>query len=375
MKKTKRTQIALFTGIIAIAAIIGFSFAACDDDGNTTAGGVDDLLTAGLYDKAPPILKDDIPMANIEANDIAAAIYHVKRNSGTYTLLINKDVELEPQVIARSNLTIIGIGRERKINLSKNGNMFLLQANSSNGVYLTIGKNITLVGRSTSGNGNENNNDCVITINGSDSFFTMLDSSKITGNTWQVDPASTSYLSSAVYILNGGAFTLKGGTITGNAISGATSSQVTAGGLYVGGSSSSAFLEGGSITGNTGGLGDVLINPAAGSFILGKTAVVGNIAINAVSTASFAITIAQGWTGNVGKLHLRGNNTTMATVVGYWEGKTVLKAENGVLSSASIAKLNPGNFINSSTSFNTAPINETHKIESSGDNIGKLVKK
>jgi len=50
MKKTKKMQIASILGIIAIAAMIGFSLAACGDDGGsgTTDTVIDDTPTPGL---------------------------------------------------------------------------------------------------------------------------------------------------------------------------------------------------------------------------------------------------------------------------------------------------------------------------------------
>ncbi|MDR2597671.1 MAG: hypothetical protein LBC76_10185 [Treponema sp.] len=364
-------------GMLTMVLVFGMSVVGCDDDSTNDPSNdpIEDPLKAGLYLKSPPILKNDTPIAEVDANDIAAAITYINANPETYTLLIDNDVDLEPQSLDKANvkLTIIGIGSERKIKLSENGQMFSIGASGQTGIELTLGNNITLVGRSSSGNGNENNNDRIIQLNFGNSF-TMLDGSKITGNTCQVDPASTNYLSAAVYVMGNSNFTIKGGTITGNAISGAASSQGVSGGLYVG-TGCSAILEGGSITGNTGGLGDVLLSPAVTSFTFSKTSVVGELTMNTTSAtvSTITITVAQDWTGNVGKLNLRGGSTTMATAVSYWEGRTILTGDS--LTTARVNKITLGNFISSATSYNTADINATHKIENSGENIGKLVKK
>lgn len=152
------------------------------DFGNTTI--TDDItLTARWTD--PNVTPIDID-SQTGTGIVAKTVRYVNTNPGKYTLLIDDDVDLPPQSLTASgaDLTIIGIGNERKIKLSANGVMFYVGHDvwTQTNLGLTLGNNITLVGRSVGGNGNQNNSNCVVHLrNGS--FFTMLNGSKITGNT------------------------------------------------------------------------------------------------------------------------------------------------------------------------------------------------
>ncbi|WP_461248791.1 hypothetical protein, partial [Treponema sp. R6D11] len=112
--------------------------------------------------------------------------------------------------IANVKLTIIGFGGERKINLSSNGALFTVGASGQTGIELTIGNDVTLVGRRADGNGSENNNNSVIYI-GENGSVTMQDGSKVTGNATQGSLGYAVFLKGA-----NSSFTMNGGTITGN---------------------------------------------------------------------------------------------------------------------------------------------------------------
>jgi len=194
-------------------------------------------LDAGLYSGAPDTLTvSSVPIVTVSANNINAAVTYVNSNAGPHTLLINSNVTLSTAPsITTGNLTIIGIGGERTITPATNGRVFNREASAGRG-SLTIGRNITLAGRSSAGNTH-----MIRLMNGNN--FTMLDGSKITGFT-------TSHEAGAVYVASGSTFTMHGGEITGNHSSNNSLSYAT-GGVYVTGTTSRFIMTGSSITGNT----------------------------------------------------------------------------------------------------------------------------
>ncbi|WP_461248693.1 hypothetical protein, partial [Treponema sp. R6D11] len=68
----------------------------------------------GLYQKAPPILPSDPPIASVAANDVAAAVNYAKTSAALatpFTLLLDADVTLTAGQninVANFDLTIIG---------------------------------------------------------------------------------------------------------------------------------------------------------------------------------------------------------------------------------------------------------------------------
>ena len=290
--------------------------------------------------------------------------------AGNYTVIISEDQDLAPRTINTSgvNITLVSITTERKINLSSNGRLFTVGASGQSNISLTLGDNITLVGRSVGGNGNVNNTTSLVFVQYAS--FTMLDGSKITGNR----STGTAYgTSPAVSTTTNGIFIMKGGQITGNAAADTTSNSI-ASGLNVEGTGSYASIEGGSITGNTGGYGDVSCFQNIESFTLSGTAQIGRLFLNAGSATVYTtLTIAGNWTGNVAELNLRGNSSVMATNMGYWEYKPILLAASGYsLQAADIAKITLGNYINNSDGANTQAISGTHSMINAGEYIGRL---
>ena len=314
---------------------------------------------------------------------IAKAIRYINNNADTYTLLINDDVDLSSQSFSTANvkLTIIGIGSEREIRLSSNGRMFTIGSLIRTGIELTLGNNITLVGRSVDGNGNQNNTNSVVRLQDNASF-TMLSGSKITGNT------STGTDGSAAAVdVSSGVFTMKSGSsITGNTATftnpGYPGIKVVSG-LYHGGDEDTVFnIEGGCITGNTALTGDVSIN---GKMILSENAAIGSLTIFSRTDSDFSsrhnpLTIAPGWTGTVQVLNLYGyrqyiGTNPIETVIDRWVNNTVLQAAAGyTLQKSDVEKiLSLGTFISSSSNISTKAISPDYKIEDSGVDIGKLV--
>ena len=194
------------------------------------------LPVAGLYTNDPFLAGELI--TEVAANDIAAVFTYIgtSGNEGTYTLLINQNVNmtgLRPIGINR-HLTIIGLGSECKITMASDARFTVNATNSR----FTLGNNITLDG------GDINRTNSLVTIIMDSAVFTMKDGSKIIGN-------RTSSVNSTVNIANG-TFIMEGGTITGN-ISTSTDEGAT-GGVLIGYSNSTYLgnfeMKGGTITGN-----------------------------------------------------------------------------------------------------------------------------
>jgi len=314
--------------------------------------------SAGLYAKAPPILPNDTAVSTVAANNVASAITYVNSNPKEFTLIIDQDVSAAPQSLSQTNakLTIIGTGEERKITLSSNGALFTVGASSKTGIGLTIGKNITLVGR-------ENNNNSVVSI-GENSTFTMLDGSKVTGNTTDYNLGGAIYLGGA-----NSSFIMNGGIITGNEGKD-VSTVLRAGGLTINIATATVYLNGGSITGNSGPTADISCNN-------GTITLSGNAAIGELCRAldGNPVKIAEGWTGSVSKLNLRGTNNVLADIPEQYTGKQILEGANGyALKASDVAKFSNAYFNIQQTPFASQPVSDTHKIENSGENIGKLIR-
>lgn len=287
-------------------------------------------------------------------NDVEKAIAYIKANPATYTLLIDKDVDIKPQLLEGNNLrlTLIGLGGERRIKLSTNDNLFLLNAWGGMVVELILGNNITLVGRSVGGNGNQNNNSPVVMVQGA--TFTMLDGSKITGNTINSDYFGNA---GAVYV-HSGTVTMKGGVITDNKSIGPIKNY-NVGGVYI---AEGAFfkMEGGSIFGNIGEFSDVA---NSGTFTLNGIATIGTLTQTYVWYVRPTIFIESNWTGNVSSLNLYRSYNYMDNVIYDWENQVVVQATTSYsLTAADIMKFTLGNFVSSAESNNTQPINDTHKL-------------
>ena len=278
------------------------------------------------------------PISSVAGNNITDAVTYIKANPDDYLLMLSADVDCAAQSLNTSDIKLMlaGIGRECKINLSSNGSLFTVGNYSSTGVELTLGNNITLVGRTNGVNGAAANNNNNLVVVQSGASFNMLAGSKITGN---------------------------------------TSSSTSTGGdaaVRITGSGSSFSMQGGTITGNTGvnGAADVYIDNsiAVFGFKLSGSAQIGTLILNASTKSSYAYsTIVQGWTGSIGKLNLRGSSSSMDNVKSYWEEKIIIEAyDNYVLSAADLAKINLGDFISSASSDNNVSISDSHYLANSG---------
>jgi uncharacterized repeat protein (TIGR02543 family) len=148
-----------------------------------------------------------------------------------YILELNANENIPPIELSYSGKTNIGItiisaGAERIIGLSSRGSLFTVDS----GITLTLDNNITLQGR------NDNNASLVLVNTGG--TLVINTGAKITGN-------KTSSSGGGVYVENNATFTMNGGEISGNTVSGYN----YGGGVYV--SSSGTFtMHDGDISGN-----------------------------------------------------------------------------------------------------------------------------
>ncbi|MCL2412316.1 MAG: hypothetical protein FWC97_11815, partial [Treponema sp.] len=170
----------------------------------------------------------------------------------------------------------------------------------------------------------------------------------------------------ALFVDSGGSFTMLGGSITDNH---QTSAIATArgGALYANGADTVITLAGGSITGNTAVWGgDIFVWNTVASFTLSGTASVGTIGLNADSTTNYSsLTIADGWTGTVVGLNLRGGTDNWITLVARWNNSAVLTGPG--VNAANIARIPLGNFVTSTASEEgRRPIADTHHINAEG---------
>jgi hypothetical protein len=166
------------------------------------------------------------------ANILEKAVNYINAN-GTrnttydrYILTVDRDIETAPVVINGGidmnflNSTItLRADEPREIKLASVGNLFYLQGGSTDPVTLVLDNNITLRGRS--------DNNASLVMVGQFANLEMRDGSMITGNTVSSVPVEGGGV-----MVNSGAFTMNGGTITANQAYN-TSSVTRGGGVMV----------------------------------------------------------------------------------------------------------------------------------------------
>ncbi|MCL2412357.1 MAG: hypothetical protein FWC97_12020 [Treponema sp.] len=348
-------------GIIALAVIIGFIATACDEDNN--GGNNPPPLTAGLFAGILPNLGERV--TDVEANDLQAVLDHVNANAadGHFTWILGENIAVDGSTTRALNqtdarLTIIGLGQERTISVTSNGRIFTLGAEGQTGISLTLGNNIALVGFNANDNG--------MVLVEQTAAFTMLAGSEIRGNT-NSGNAIANNVGTAVYVVSGSSFTMLGGSITGNH-STTTENTARGGGLFASGAGTVITLAGGNITGNTAVWGgDMFVMDSVASFTLSGTASVGTVGLHAATnaTAFTLLTVADDWTGTVSSLNLRGNGSTIAHVISWWNNRDVLTGPG--VNAANVARIPLGNFVSVATSEEgRQPIAPTHHINAEG---------
>jgi len=164
--------------------------------------------------------KSAAPVGTFPVNDIIpAAVTYINSNPGRYLILLDSDLipgtEKKIPLGAAVSLSsgahlVIDCKRDSEIQIQRSANNSGLTVNlDKDNSSLTIGKNVTLMGRNP-------NNNSVVRITGNNAEFIMEAGSKITGNTLTGNAAPAPYGASAVYITGGGIFTMNGGKIESN---------------------------------------------------------------------------------------------------------------------------------------------------------------
>jgi len=291
---------------------------------------------------------------SVPANDVAAAFTYANANSTgveEYALLLDANVMATTQSLNSANvkLTIIGIGAERFITVtSSNGRLFSIDGNNVN---LTLGRNITLMGKS----GNSTH-----FIHVQRGNITMLDGSKITGFR-----TPQGYYVVLVEGTNA-SFKIEGGEIRGND----GGSGYNGGKVYV--RAGATFeISGGSITGNsTNWMADLYIDDANCTFLLSGSAILGVLHLTANNNTTRAtVTIGNNYSGTVTTLHLGGggNTESVSTITSYWTNAPVIV--NGTASVISMFNNGGlGNFRNKTTGSTQTgtSIRATHELNPAG---------
>jgi hypothetical protein len=154
---------------------------------------------------------------------------------GTYTIMLRNNETISPRTLnfveKMVGITLSGGTTEKNVSLDTTGALFTVES----GVTLTLDNNITLQGRS--------DNTAPLVRVKSGGTLVMNIGSKVTGNT-----ASSSDSGGGVFV-SGGAFTMNGGTISGNTYSPPSPYSAYGGGVYVSGGTFT--MNGGTISGNT----------------------------------------------------------------------------------------------------------------------------
>jgi len=195
---------------------------------------------------------------------LATALAWINNNysSGrTYTIVPQANESLGPTTISAAtgvNIILKGGTAERTISLSSNGNLFTISS-----VTLTLDNNITLKGKN-------DNNASLVKVNSFGALI-MNTGSKIQDNKYIAKGA----YGGGVYI-NGGDFTLAGGTISGNQVNFtdgngtySNSYSLVGGGVYM--ESGTFTMNSGTITGNNSGESDMYHTAGGGVFVKAGT--------------------------------------------------------------------------------------------------------
>jgi len=286
---------------------------------------------------------------------VQAAVNHVSANAtaGAFTLAIDQPyVNSGPNTLdaLHANLTIIGLGdvaREiRLITSAGNQGVRLFDvgpgtvSNNVNAARLTLGNNITLVGRTHNVHGQGYNTSDFVRVRNGGRLF-MEEGSKITGNTNITTQAGAGRGAAVVVGING-IFTMRGGTITGNR--GSHPATDFASGVSLQSLSGRFYMEGGSVIGNTRGFytpvyADITIVNTADYFTVSETATIGRLILDSSSDTTVPITIGTGWTGRVYDLDLRFNSEEIADVIDTLTGRTILRAASNAAATAALGSI------------------------------------
>jgi len=236
----------------------------CGGTNNPTDTGPAWLSSAGLW-------REDTGqrVTAVAANDVGAAVEFVRENPGTFTLAIGEDVPFAGtradiwRNVGNVDLTIVGLGGQRKIIFTDpdalTTRLFEVGPDSSGDadirIRLTLGNNITLVGRTYGEHEQTNHSTDLIRVRHGGHLI-MKAGSRITAHTSTAATNDANGAGAAVHISTNGTFTMYGGEIIGNRANNAAAD--IAGGVFVRTNTSALYLKGeeASITGNFRGTDD-----------------------------------------------------------------------------------------------------------------------
>jgi len=360
-----------FRKIPLVLAVCGLAFvlAGCGGSGSPTERPPSWPPSAGLWCNYTEERVGEF--TTITSANFSAAVTYASERAMPLTLAISQHVDSGQIIIEQSDadLTIVGVGQPREIRFTTTSNsQRLFDVGPASGtdttISLTLGNNITLVGREG------NQNDLVRVWNGASLY--MYGNSRITGHRNSreggVDGAGA-----AVQVRTGGTFTMRGGVITGNrstATAGARTGLM--GGVNV--HYTGIFnMEGGEITGNYryGNIPADLVFSGAGIASLSGSATVARLVINVYTSH---IAIGSDWTGSVRHVDLRyGTGASGATgiVVDRWTNtanNTVLQAANQTFPSGTLERFGSASrrFI-ASTEANSRSFGDNYEIVIEGN--------
>jgi len=287
---------------------------------------------AGIIQSSPGLYRGEV---KIGTQDLAASLAWISTNAvngDDFYIVLGEDESSPPVNLNYSGrtvgVTLLGYGGERKITLNANGNLFIVNS----GVTLTLGENITLVGRGS-------NNGALVYLN--DGKLNLNAGAKITGNT-----VSASASGGGVYVNGTNAnFTMNGGEITGNNASVTATGFGRGGGVYV--NSGIFAMNGGEIAGNNASAtssgfstgGGVFVN-TVGSFTMNGGIISGNNVSASQSNLGGGVCVFGNFTMNGGVI--TGNT---ASGPGWGGGVVVLGTltmHGGVISGNTASRANFG---------------------------------
>jgi hypothetical protein len=293
--------------------------------------------------------------------------------NGNYTIELTANDTLEPYILNAtalnnaSNITITlkGAGtEERTLSISPDsvGPLFTLSA----GVTLVLGGNITLKGKTG------NSGDGLVDVHNNATILKLEAGSKISGN-------ATTGKAGGVYVYNGKVI-LEGGEISGN--TGGDPASGT-GGLNLNSWSASAAVSGGKIDGNTGARYNNVFVPSSSPLTLSGAPLIGSITLEAGSSKAGQIALSGPLSGNASYvIDLAGpsyNNNSLNDVKAKWAeykgaDRAIIAGSGGyTLSADDIAKFVPGEFVfdaNSSEPVGGVTINSgSAELEFTGGRI------
>jgi TolB-like protein len=326
-----------------LAALAGSGGAYSRPSASATTSRTTQTATSAMVPRAVPTAPA-VRGTPVPGNKLTEKLDWLKENAESgvnYLIELSANETIAPQTLAYEGksgitITLVGVGTNRSVFLSANGNMFTI-----NDVTLVLDNNVTLQGRGQ-------NTKPLIHINGGtlkmNAGSAITGNSNITGNDKKggavyANPGTVTMNGGAIYentansgggiYMESGTFTMNDGTITGNTVSSigggvylgtkvifnmkeGTISDNTANG--VGGGVCVAFesafnMRGGTISGNTGRDGGVVYVDQNATFNISGGTIMGNTASDK-GGGVFVVGHQDGWHRYLGAFNKSGGTIT-----------------------------------------------------------------